>query len=359
MVNFLITCLVAVSFARLAQKINIPAAALLGSIFGVTLLSLFTDFAYFPREIKIFSTGLIGAYIGCRIYREDLRQIRTIGRPVAFMVLAMFTYNLLMSLFLQRITSLDFKTAFLAMAPGGIVDMSLVALDLGAKAPAVSAIQMLRLITVVALTPFAIKGNLARFRKKGFSHASLYGAGGSGEEGLAPIMAGSDSRRLNKLAWTVIVGLSSGILGVFSGFPAGNLIFAILGVGILNMTKGAYLSVPVRKFAQILSGALIGTQVSLGDVSVIAEALGPILLAVGGWVAVNQLLGVLLFRWGGIPLITALFASAAGGMTDMGVIAAEMGGDSLIITSFQFARLLSVLLFYPVIIYFLMQWGLV
>jgi len=360
MEKFLITFIVALIAALLAARIKLPAAPLLGSIFGVILLNTLTGYGFFPAEIKVFSTSLIGAYIGCRIDREDLILLKSIGRPVVVMVFVMFLYNLLSSLILINTTTLDFKTAFLAMAPGGIVDMSLVALDMGANAPNVTTIQMFRLIIVIGISPFAIKRNVSYFRQKGLSENQVCEPG----KNKAPLnsrpgfMPESDTEKLKKLATTIAVALIAGYVGRLSSFPAGNLLFAIVAVGCLNIFKDyAYMSMPVRKLAQILSGALIGMQFIVGDLLLILESIGPIFLAVGGWIAINQFLGILLNRWAGIPLITALFSTAAGGMTDMGIIASEMGGNSLIITTFQFARLLSVLLFYPIIVFFLLQVG--
>jgi len=358
--NFLITLVVALIFALLAAKVRIPAAPLLGSIFGVILWNTFTEYGYFPAEIKIFSTSLIGAYIGCRIDREDLIQLKKIGMPVVFMVVVMFLYNLLSSFILINTTTMDFKTAFLAMAPGGIVDMSLVALDMGANAPNVTTIQMFRLIIVIGISPFAIKGNLAYFKTKGFPDNRLSEPAKKNNpiDLNSVFQPDSDKTKLKKLAATIMVAIIGGFLGKLSSFPAGNLLFAILAVGFINIFKDyAYMSVPVRKFAQILSGALIGMQFIIEDLVLIMEYIVPIVLAVGGWIIINQILGIMLNRWAKIPLITALFSTSAGGMTDMGIIASEMGGNSLIITTFQFARLLSVLLFYPIIVHFLLQAG--
>jgi len=328
MINFMITLAVAIVFALIALRLRIPAGALLGAILGVVFLNSFTTMAYFPMEIKILSTAWIGAYVGCNVSRRDVKQMKIIGKPVLLMVFVMFLYNLGTSIILTRFSDIDFTTAFLAMAPGGIADMSLVALDMGANAPAVTTIQMMRLIVVIMLSPFAIKANITHFRKKGYPEELLVEPVKIDAKAIDIEMdseRGQDKSNNKKFAVTIIVSLLVGILGKLSGFPAGNLLFPILAITAINLIKEyAYMSTNFRRFAQMLSGALIGIQFSVKDLFLIWDAIIPVMLLVAGWLLLNQILGLMLNRWAKIPLITSLFATAAGGLTDMGIIAAEL-----------------------------------
>ena len=51
---------------------------------------------------------------------------------------------------------MDPVTALFACAPGGLTDMALIAADLGADSSKVAAMQMMRLVSVIALYPTII-----------------------------------------------------------------------------------------------------------------------------------------------------------------------------------------------------------
>ncbi|MBV1757645.1 MAG: AbrB family transcriptional regulator [Dethiosulfatibacter sp.] len=355
MINLSITLVVAIFFGVTALKLKIPAGALLGAILGVALLNSLTDLAYFPYYIKTFSTSLIGAYIGCRISIGDLRQIKTIIKPSLFMILVMIGYNLISSKILSLVSCIDFYTAFLALAPGGVTDMTLLAMDIKANASIVSTVQMIRLLSIIGFTPFIIKYSILLSDRIGY-----------GCEHITELSQGSNEIAITKsrnlffefrntktyrIVLTLAIGILSGILGKLSNLPAGILCFSICGVAVFNIfTNQGYLPLSLRRFAQILSGTLIGLRFSHQELLEVWNSIVPVMIIILGWMLLNQVLGIIISRWVKIPLVTALFSSSAGGLTDMGIIASEMGGNAALITSFQLSRLLSVLLLYPIII---------
>ena len=73
-----------------------------------------------------------------------------------------------------------------------------------------------------------------------------------------------------------------------------------------------------------------------------------ILLALG-WILLNLLLGWIFHRTGKLMLETALFATAPGGMSDMGMIAAEMGGNSAQVSVMQLCRVVCAVVLCPII----------
>lgn len=359
--NIILTLLIASIFSYIALKLKIPAGALIGAIFGTILLNLFTEIAYFPPNIKILSSCLVGTYLGCRITMEDVLQMKTIAKPAFFMVVIMLAYNLISSLILSKITGIDFNTAFFALAPGGVTDMTLAAMDMGANVATVSTIQVLRLILVMFSTPFIIKQSISYYRKKGVKEETLIESNAINNEISKveyKLLKLPPSKR-NNLLLTLIIGAISGIIGKYSGFPAGNLCFPIIAVAAFNIfTEKGFMPLSLRLFAQTMSGVLIGMQFSIKDVLLIWDSIIPILFIISGWIILNQILGILINRISNnISISTALFSSAAGGLTDMGIIAAEMGGNTIVITTFQFARVLSILLFYPAIVKIIVSLG--
>jgi len=358
--NIILTLLVASIFSYIALKLKIPAGALIGAIFGVLLLNIFTNVAYFPPNIKILSSCLVGTYLGCRITMEDVKQMKIVAKPAILMVVIMLLYNLLSSLILSKVSGIDFNTAFFALAPGGVTDMTLAAMDMGANVATVSSIQVLRLILVMFSTPFIIKQSISHYRKKGIKEERLTEL--NNNDNLTAVINYKlfklPASKRNNLILTLIIGTISGVIGKYSGFPAGNLVFPIITVAAFNIfTEKGFMPLSLRLFAQTMSGTLIGMQFSIKDIVLIWDSIIPILIIILGWIILNQILGILINRVSKITITTALFSSAAGGLTDMGIIAAEMGGNTIVITTFQFARILSILLFYPTIIKIIVSLG--
>ena len=63
----------------------------------------------------------------------------------------------------------------------------------------------------------------------------------------------------------------------------------------------------------------------------------------------------LIQRWTSMDMITALFASAPGGVTDMALIAEDMGADSVKVTGMHTVRLIGVISLYPALISVLLR----
>ena len=68
-----------------------------------------------------------------------------------------------------------------------------------------------------------------------------------------------------------------------------------------------------------------------------------------GWIAVSLAIGMLLTKHFGFSMETALFSSIPGGMSDMGLAAEEMGGNTIVVTSVQSCRMVAVLITTPVL----------
>ncbi|MBR4641743.1 MAG: AbrB family transcriptional regulator [Selenomonadaceae bacterium] len=61
-----------------------------------------------------------------------------------------------MAIFLSKTYGFSLITAFLAMAPGGITEMCVAGLAMGANVPLILAYQLFRLLTINFASPFVI-----------------------------------------------------------------------------------------------------------------------------------------------------------------------------------------------------------
>lgn len=323
-------------------RLRLPAGALIGAIASVALFNLVTESAYFPLEVKILSQALSGAYIGAGVTRSDVLELKTIVRPALILVVGMCLFNIAVSLFLARFTPIDLVTCLFATAPGGITDMSLIATDMGGNPATVASVQLLRIVTVIGVTP-----HMLRFCLNYFSKPEDRVAGGS----QAPQGRSVGMKSRANLFLTLTVALATGAVGYVSGFPAGTMVFSMASIAGLNIAAGrAYMPIRLRLLAQALSGTLIGMRFTMRDVWLLLESFWPLVVVLAGFLVMNVVLGVLIYKTSRLTLSTSLFASAAGGMSDLALIAAEMGGDAPKVVALQLVRLVSVIAFYPTII---------
>lgn len=154
------TLVAATAGGLLFYKLRVPAGALLGSMLAVAVYNLVTDKAVIPYSLRVATQILAGAYIGMRVNREALATLKTMILPVAIIVLAMLTVNLIVGFVLYKLTRLDLATCLFGAAPAGVVEMTLAGEALGADAPKVALMQLVRMFSVISLMPFILRAAL-------------------------------------------------------------------------------------------------------------------------------------------------------------------------------------------------------
>ena len=142
----------------LARLVRLPAALLVGPMLvsaGVHLAGL--SAAQPPLEIVNLAQWIIGTVIGCRFVgvhrREILRVIKLSVGSTAMMLAVTFAFALL----LHWLVGARIDTVVLAYAPGGLAEMSLVALALGTDVAFVATHHVVRIMLVVVAAPTAFR----------------------------------------------------------------------------------------------------------------------------------------------------------------------------------------------------------
>jgi membrane AbrB-like protein len=152
----LIACGV-VGFA-VARLLRIPAYALVGPM----VLSAIVHAAGFtqsrpPVWLVAAAQVVVGAMVGTRF---DGVSARTVGKAVALAIIATIVLLLLAAIFGQAVEStlgIPFSAALLAFAPGGLAEMSLIALSLQVDAAYVSSHHIVRIFMIVLAAPLVFR----------------------------------------------------------------------------------------------------------------------------------------------------------------------------------------------------------
>lgn len=146
----LIAC---IPVALLLRRLNIFNPFLLaGLALGMAMAIVIARATHAPPLVTSAAQLAIGAALGCRFQHDQIAHVvRTPFLAAAAMTtLLLIAANIAFAAF--AVHFVPFNTGVLAMAPGGIAEMSLTAEALGLAPPIVAAWQLVRILSVVLLT---------------------------------------------------------------------------------------------------------------------------------------------------------------------------------------------------------------
>jgi membrane AbrB-like protein len=137
-----------------ARALRIPAAFLVGPMVLSAIVHMVGLTGSKPPDpVVAFAQVVIGAAIGARFSGMALQQIgRVAGHAVVSAVL-MLALTVAFSLMLAQLTGYPLPAIVLAFAPGGLAEMSLIALALSVDAAFVASHHIARIVMVVTLAP--------------------------------------------------------------------------------------------------------------------------------------------------------------------------------------------------------------
>jgi len=141
-----------------ARVARLPAAAVLGPmIFSATLHLSGMTTAKPPSELIAAAQVVVGTTIGCRFAGVKLAMVaRTILASFGSTVILVLS-SLIFAVLLQPLTGLPTIALFLAYAPGGVAEMSLIALALSIDAALVATHHIARIFMIVVCSPMLFR----------------------------------------------------------------------------------------------------------------------------------------------------------------------------------------------------------
>ena len=337
-----ITLLIGIIGGSTALKLKVPAGAILGSAVSVALFSIFSGKSVFPQEFNIIAQIGAGIYIGSRIYKKDIMELKTIVKPAIIITVSMCLFSILMGILINVSSNIDLITSLFASAPAGITDITLISLDFGADTSIVAILHFARLVSIISIMPGFIKYFVSK-TGNAIKSDSLC------KELKVPVDA--DENLFSRTIYTLIVGTIFGYIGYLSGIPAGTLSFSMIACALYNITTSkAYVPVNMRKFIQFLGGTFIGAKVTMEQVTGMKELLPIIFIIIVGNIFLTFTLAFIMTKYSNIDITTALYSSTAGGLTDMCIIASEMGADASKVATLHIVRIFSIITLYPLVI---------
>lgn len=142
------------------------------------------------------------------------------------------------------------------------------------------------------------------------------------------------------LLLTFGAALAGGLLLLRARVPGGMMVGAIAAVTALSLTTGmAHMPVQAKVTAQCLAGAFIACGIGQKELHQLPKLWKPLLTLLGCLLGVNLLAGWLIWRCSPLDPLTAMLCAVPGGMSDIPIIAADMGADAGKVAILQFVRM--------------------
>ena len=218
-----VTVAVGVAGSVLLYRLGLPAGAMVGAIVFVGAFQILTGQGWFPKVVKTAVQALVGGFIGQRIGREDVRELRTVLKPALLLFFGIVIMSIGTGLLICRVAPVDTATAILSSMPGGMTDVALMAPDVGADPAQSTALQLVRYLIAILILP---QVNVQLCRR--YAPESI---------GCPPEKRGSARTRRN-LRMTLAIAAVSGVMGKLSHFPAGAMVFPMFAVAAFNVRTG-------------------------------------------------------------------------------------------------------------------------
>lgn len=152
----LTACAVAGYFA--AKALHLPAAAVVGPMILSAVVHLvgWTE-ANPPLELVAIAQVVVGAAIGCRFSGIQMGLVARCIAAASGATVILVAISLLFAWGLHSLTGLSFVALFLAFAPGGLAEMSLIALSLSLDSAFVATHHIVRIFIIVVCAPLLFK----------------------------------------------------------------------------------------------------------------------------------------------------------------------------------------------------------
>lgn len=150
---------------------------------------------------------------------------------------------------------------------------------------------------------------------------------------------------------TILVGLIGAGIALKYKVPAGAMIGSLFAVAVFSVLTGkANLPQSYKIITQISTGAFIGSKIKAEDIKGLRYVLFPAITMVVLMALINFIMGFFICKFTDIDIVTALFATAPGGIADMTIISYDFGADSSKVAVLQLIRVISVIGIMPTLI---------
>ncbi len=335
MIQTLLTLALCAAAGLLLYRKHVPAGMLIGAAVASAILTAGFQFGGVPSISKHIAQVIAGVFIGCSASRDDFRQLKTFYKPVIMITCSLLLVNVVVGGLLFFTGYSDLLSCLVCAVPGGISDVTLIAVDFGADASKVLLVHFCRLVVGVAVFPTVVQ------------HITPPMPEGSGET------AARKSAALDRRGWLrLLAALAAASAGAWLGnrleVPAASILFPLFITFVLNLS-GFSIPFPswLRQAAQVVSGAYIGGLLEPEKFGSLTTVLSAVVITIAVLLANAFFFGKWMERRFQVPLREGMLMLTPAGAGDMALISADVGVSSPRLILVQIYRLLIATAIFP------------
>ena len=154
-----------------------------------------------------------------------------------------------------------------------------------------------------------------------------------------------------QIGLTLLCAAAVGLLLKKANMPGGMMVGAVIGACLLGVSTGqACMPAAGKTIAQIIAGAFIGAGIKRQDIYEMRLIAKPALILFPCLLLTNIITGILIWKTGAMDLTTAMMSATPGGLSDIPMIAADMGADPSMVLVLQFVRMVMGIGAFPLMI---------
>ena len=345
-VSMILTLACAFVIGALLTRLHVPGGMMLGGIIGAAAFNIVTDQAYTPYVMRLFAQSIAGGFLGATIDRDKIKRLKDLILPLLVIVGTMLCADILIGWLIVRVSPLDPVTALASGMAGGINDVPLIAEELGGDAGKVAVLQFVRLITGIAVIPFLI----------GLTDKDAH----TTEEHEAVKKAASAEISWGEYILTILVAVAGGYIGKLIGIPAGILLFSMIATAILHLATGkGRMRSPVKKLAQLFTGAYIGCMLHKSDVLELRFVILPALVVAVVFIGASYFGAWLMRKVSNFNVRESMLATTPAGASEIALLSEDLnisGKNSADIMILHVFRVICVVSIIPQLIPWIATW---
>jgi hypothetical protein len=348
LVRFFSLFLIGVPGWLIFRAFRVPAAIMVGAMVSAAFFAVKGWMVPLPPvgSSLIFQV-ILGMFIGIRFTSQAGSELKSSLGVALLAGVWWISFPFGLGWIVSRWFDLALPTSVLGTVPGGIAEMSLLALSLNADAALVALMQFFRLSSVLIAMP-VISSRINRSLESGIDKAPLQKKCSRAESRVKEV----PKLRIGGAALTLFIAVTGGVLFYMLRIPVGGF------VGSMIFTAAAAgfglpvcpLPLVLRHAGQLGLGALIGLNATPETLSTLAEMFLTLLGTTATMLGWGIILAFIVQRVTGWNLMTCLLATCPGGITQLASIAEDLGADPLKVSLLHLVRLFTIFVVLPPLI---------
>lgn len=337
-----------------------PVPPLLGTLAVIgTLRALEVPIPDSPQYISTIVQVVLGIYIGAKVTRDTVRELKSLVVPAAVISLWALTVIFFFGWLLSRLTWLDTYTAILSSSIGGLPEMMVLSMATGADLAVVLVMQTFRMLATVAVFPllftkwFAPAQATANPAPDSGKRRQRQGKGVAWQEIFAYL-----TQKPQLLLFTLAVAAAGGWALTALGVPAGVMVGGMLAVAAASVA-----GLPVRPLhPRLFSPLLVAVGIMVSDnfgpdtaqTLLSGSLLWPVLLSTLLIFLSSLAIAWAIHRLSGWDMATSFLAAAPGGFTVMTTLAIRYNKDPFRVSMLHLCRLMAIKSVVPLVFMFIL-----